>query len=197
MSADTDGPSPNDSHLIRVLAEEATAEEKRDACARLWERYGDRMEDWATACLRVRGVHNLEALDVVQEVFARLISLGLPGHFQAGRPLWPYLRQAVRNKLRDLLRRERRHRRRQSADHLSAPARERPPPELLIAREEYAGALEQLPAEERVLFQAFYLEGKSPADLAAERQTNVSWVYRQLHKARVRIRRFLEARDRV
>jgi RNA polymerase sigma factor (sigma-70 family) len=194
MSADTEGAPLNDSELMQILAGDASAEEKRKACALLWQRYGDRMEEWATSCLRGKGEHNLDALDVVQEVFARLVSSGLPRHFQSDRPLWPWLMQVVKNQMHDLVRRERRQGSRRSLEYLSAPARERSPPELLMAREEYAGVMAQLPEEERTLFQAFYLEGKLPGDLAAERDKNVAWVYRQLHKARVRIRRFLAAR---
>jgi len=191
--ADRDLSEQPDDLLMQVLGDaSALTGAKRDACEALWLRHASSLQRLARTALRALGECTLDPLDVVQEVFARLLSV--QPRFQGNRPLWPWLRRVLQNRMWDLLWRERRERSQCPLEYLAPQARCRSPEELASEREEYAAAMGQLTEEERDLVQAFYFEGKTPSDLAAERNRNVLWTYRQLHRAREKIRKFLADR---
>jgi RNA polymerase sigma factor (sigma-70 family) len=194
MIPDTGGTKPNLGILLAVLADaESPPGQKREACEKLWRCCAPRMLRWAAADLHTLGDHGLAPEDVVDEVFVRLLARGMARTFQAGRSPWPWLRQVVRNQVRDMLRGERRHGRHRSLEHLSSSAPGQAPDEQLMGREECKAALARLSGEERTLFVSCYLDGRAPRVLAAERNQDRRWVYTRLRRAREKMRRFVAA----
>jgi len=157
--------------------------------------------------IRRRVADPLDAEDILQDVFQRLV--------EANRLLMPiehvtgWLFQVARNRIVDLFRKRRperltdvarddREERRQLEDLLPSPDAG---PEALYARgvllEELEIAIAELPKDQRDVFIAHELEGKSFKDMAAETGVNVNTLlsrkrYAVLH-LRERLRHLYEA----
>ncbi len=77
---------PTDGDIVRLCQQG-----RSEGFAMLLDAYQGRVYRRAFSFLR----HREDALDVTQEVFLRVARA--IGHFQAGRPLWPWLRQVTTN----------------------------------------------------------------------------------------------------
>jgi RNA polymerase sigma factor (sigma-70 family) len=143
----------------------------------------------------------LDAEDILQDVFQRLV--------EANRLLMPiehvtgWLFRVARNRIVDLVRKRRPERladvatdfdeRRQLEDMLPSPDAG---PEALYARnvllEEMETAIEELPEEQREVFVAHELEGKSFKDIAAESGVNVNTLLSRKRYAVLHLRERLQ-----
>ena len=159
----------------------------RLACDALWRRHSERMLRCAAAELREQNGKKLQPLDVVQEVFACLLRPETAGRFRRERALLPWLKRVVRNRARDMLRKERRHgeRLKKLGARAARALVSRDDPG---AREALESTLEGLAEAEQTLFRQRFLENKSPKEVAAELGRPVTWVYACLHRLRAKMR---------
>jgi len=175
---------------MSILAgDNASADEKQRACAEIWRRFFPIMLQCAIGEVQGEDGKKVEALDAVQEAFAHLLRSGIAAQFATGRPLQPWLLRMVRNKARDLLRRERRQRPRNEPLTVSPET-----PSLLdelAGDEEFTAVMAQLTPDEQLLCRSVYIDGQSAKTVAADLGRDPQAVYRELHRIRTKIRSFL------
>jgi len=172
----------------------AQAADKRAACEELWRRYHKEMLSWAISELRGQRITSVQAGDVVQEVFAKLLHAAVARNFLGDRPLRPWLIRVLRNQTRDLLRQEYRQPPGVEEQHLAAcPSRESAEPDSSL--QELDALLHLLTEEERRLVQLFYLQENSASEVGAATGQDVQAVYRQLARIREKLRSLLPLRS--
>jgi len=172
----------------------AQAADKRAACEELWRRYHKEMLAWAISELRDRPVTTVQATDVVQEVFSKLLHATVARNFLGDRPLRPWLIRVLRNQARDLLRQERRQPAGVEEQRLvECPAKEPGEPGSFLP--ELEALLHLLTEEERRLVQLFYLQESSASEVGAATGQDVQAIYRQLHRIRGKLRSLLPLRS--
>ena len=154
--------------------------------------------------IRRRVADLADAEDVLQDVLAEFVETS-----RLARPIdqaSAWLFRVARNRIVDLFRRRRRNvsisERVHSSDDTSATLEDLLPghdagPEAAYARtiliDELEAALDDLPAEQRFVFVAHELEGRSFKELAAETGESVNTLLSRKHYAVRRLRRRLEA----
>jgi RNA polymerase sigma-70 factor (ECF subfamily) len=182
MVAVRDWLTAPDPDLMGVLAAEgAAAEDKQKACEVLVTRHYHAM------LRRARGELPQPLLDlardVVQEVVAVLLKSAKARQFDPARPLGPWLLQVVTYKARDVRRQESRHRATGDCP-CRAPGRDAD-----LALDDYlAELLGHLTGSEEEVVRLFYLDGLSARDVAERKDWSLDKVYRELHKARTKLR---------
>jgi len=175
----------SDGDLMAILGSSTDRKKKADALEELRRRYEAELLACARAVLRDRVVHGLEAQDVVQELFAELLFTAKAGRFDRGKSLDPWLRAVVRNKARDLLRREHRHLSLLEEDpSLPSGGPDQPGQKKLEVEE----LLEALGPEDRELCEQFYLYEYSAEEIALAGGLDKEQIYRDLHRIRTRLR---------
>jgi len=185
------GLSPDE--LEGVLKNPASsAERKQQAAALLFVHYWPVLV--AVAAHSLKGHRADEAVDVVQELFASALQSIVGSYDPAkGTSFLNFLRTCVRNRAISFARLA--VFRRQKAinpTHLAAFTTSEPAaPETLSQQEEVRRVLDCLRPEVQAVFRRFYLEGRNAAEVAAELDVSVSWVYRQLHQGRETVRQRL------
>jgi RNA polymerase sigma factor (sigma-70 family) len=123
-----------------------------------------------------------DAEDVVQEAFVILFYKA--DAYDPHYAFVPWLRTLVRRRASSCLRRVRRRQVRM-IEAVGVPACGRSPLEQLMVRD----LLDHLPAEERELVEAHYLERECVADIARRHQRTPSQIYQLLYRSRGRLRR--------
>lgn len=132
-----------------------------------------------------------DAEDVLQDVFYRLV--------EANRLLMPidhvtgWLFRVARNRIIDLFRKKKPDDER-FLDQLLAPAGEEPDAEYArhVVAEELELALDELPDEQRAVFLAHEIEGRSFKEIAAESGVNVNTLLSRKHYAVLHLRERLQ-----
>jgi len=175
----------SDGDLMRVLRLPSDRAEKSDALEELWCRHEPGLLSCARSELRDRVVHGLDARDVVQEVFAEVLLSAKAERFDPDKCLGAWLRTIVRNKARDLLRREHRHVSLAEEDPFLPPSLLGKPAQQRLEVEELLAALGD---DDRWLCEQFYLFGYSAEAIAQRRGLDKEQVYRDLHRIRTRLR---------
>ena len=154
--------------------------------------------------IRKRVADQGDAEDILQDVFYELLEA-----YRAMRPIEQvsaWLFRVARNRITDLFRRRRTEAARsgREPDGSGGPAdwedllpSAEDGPEAAYARrillEELEQALEELPEEQRAVFVAHEIEGRSFKDLAADTGVNVNTLLSRKHYAVVHLRRRLQA----
>jgi RNA polymerase sigma-70 factor (ECF subfamily) len=148
------GEARESSSSVRLLLRARAGD--REALDRLFERLIGPLRRWARGRLPRWARDGADTADLVQDVLMH--TLGRLNDFQPRRKkaLQAYLRQAVRNRIRDEMRRIG-HRPRARSDEPSEPADERSPLDVAMEEENearYRAALERLPQEDAELIVA-------------------------------------------
>src|SRR5437764_610345 len=95
-----------DGELMEVLATEGDSPDevsmRKDACAELWRRYNQVMTSWAISELQRNPGSTIQALDIVQDVFAKMLHAAVSRKFSRDRQLKPWLYRVVMNQARGL-----------------------------------------------------------------------------------------------
>jgi RNA polymerase sigma factor (sigma-70 family) len=177
----------DDCTAMRILAAASPESARKQAGDALVERYFKAMLACAAWQLRARKNKGLEAFDVVQEVFARLLVPRIAAQFDAARPLKPWLLELVRNQARNLIREERKQQKRAESGRLS-PAAGRSPQEQFMVEDEVRVIIGQLTSDEAEICRLFYLDRLTAQQVAERLGRPVAWVYRNLHKVRTKVR---------
>lgn len=191
MPGSQDRPSRSDRELMEVLSDPvATAAEKKEACRELFERHCEEMFRWAALELRGQEGTKIQEVDVVQEVFGKLLQTSAAGTFLPEFALRPWLYRVVQNMARDMLRRERRQpaavedRVLNSAAAAISPAPPSPDWEELEAR------MVCLSTDERRLFELRYIRHHPAVAIGKEYGKSAGWVYLQLRLIKEKLRNY-------
>ncbi len=177
--------------MDHATSRERMAREQDQRISEVVEREGPRLRGF----IRRRVPDPRDAEDILQEVYYELV--------EANRLLMPiehvtgWLFRVARNRITDLFRRKKPERSEDEAggleDLLPSPAAG---PEALYARrvllEELAAALDELPDEQREVFVAHELEGRSFKELAAETGVSVNTLLSRKRYAVLRLRERLQ-----
>ena len=164
--------------MMDALSIDAMIEEQNDRISTAIAREQSRLRNF----IQKQVVDESDAEDILQEVFYELVQA-----YRLTRPveqMGAWLFRVARNRITDLFRRRR-----------AAPLRDGP--EAAYAREvlldELDAALDELPEEQREVFVAHELEGRSFNDLAAATGLSVNTLLSRKHYAMLHLRRRLRA----
>jgi len=162
-------------------------------------RYGKRLANF----IRLRVPDRLDAEDILQEVFYEFIESGVPTHPIDQIGAWLF--RVARNRIIDLFRKKKPERftdlARGSGEEGSPSFEDLLPspevgPDAAYARgvlmRELVDAIEDLPYEQRYVFMAHEIDGRSFKDLAAETGLSVNTLLSRKHYAVMQLRERLE-----
>jgi RNA polymerase sigma factor (sigma-70 family) len=178
----------------------AMSDVRQPAADEVVQKYGSRLANF----IRRRVPDRLDAEDILQEVFYEFIELGEPGHPMEQIGAWLF--RVARNRIIDLFRKKKPERftdltRDRGEEHGPSFEDLLPSPEAgpdavyarSVLTRELADAIEDLPEDQRYVFIAHEIEGRSFKDLAAETGLGVNTLLSRKHYAVMQLRDRLEA----